>query len=116
MKLIFSEEQDNKTSSGYVLDDSESNKMEGGSPLEGLAVPAGLFFLQQAFHYKTPSSLGNTTSKSDDGIINESLYERLQSLVDDSSSQNENKGKVKRKTKRKDEGRKERKTKTKKNN
>ena len=116
MKLIFSEEIDNKTSSGYVLDDNGSDTMKGGSPLKELAVPAGLFFLQQAFDHKTPSH-----SVQDEGVISESLYDRLLSLVDDSSSEdNKNKNKiVTRKTKKNMKGgNKERKskTKTKKNN
>jgi hypothetical protein len=114
MKLIFSEELDNKTSSGYVLDDLDSNIMEGGSPLKELAVPAGLFFLQQAFDHKTPSS----QSVKDEGVATESLYDRLLSLVDDSSSESKHKV-VTRKTKKKMKGgNKERKskTKTKKNN
>ena len=120
MKLIFSEELDNKTSSGYVLDDNGSDTMKGGSPLKELAVPAGLFFLKQAFDHKTPSH-----SVQDEGVISDSLYDRLLSLVDDSSSEdnkNKNKNKTKivsRKTKKKMKGgNKERKskTKTKKNN
>lgn len=116
MKLIFSEELDNKTSSGYVLDDNGSDTMKGGSPLKELAVPAGLFFLQQAFDHKTPSH-----SVQDEGVISDSLYDRLLSLVDDFSSEdNKNKNKiVSRKTKKKMKGgNKERKskTKTKKNN
>lgn len=99
MKLIFSDNE-KETSSGFVKEDN----MIGGNPiLKDMAVPAGLFFLQQAFDSKTPKY----KVEADTEIVSESLYDRLLCLVGDSS---------KRKTRKNTSGGKKHKRKTKKNN
>lgn len=92
MKLVFSD-NDRETSSGFVKD------MEGGSPaLKDMAVPAGLFFLQNAFSAKTPGHTANG------GVVDESLYDRLLGLMDEPAKRktrkNMKRGKKQRKTKK----------------
>jgi len=99
MKLIFSD-NDKETSSGFVKEEN----MIGGNPiLKDMAVPAGLFFLQQAFDNKTP----NYNIEENTEVVSESLYERLLGLVGDSS---------KRKTRKNSSSGKKQRRKTKKNN
>lgn len=83
----------------YVMDEQT-----GGNPiLKDMAVPAGLFFLQQAFHEKS-----TTYAKGDgnDEMMPESLYNRLFSLVgnkEKNKTRRQKKGdasKSKRKTKK----------------
>lgn len=75
MKLLFSD-KDNETSSGYVID------QDGGNPLlKEMAVPAGLFFIQNAYKKEH-----NNFKSSDDSFMPESLYNKLFSLLDDETS------------------------------
>ena len=93
MKLVFSD-NDRETSSGFVKD------MEGGSSaLKDMAVPAGLFFIQNAFSAKTHSHVANG------GVVDESLYDSLLGLRDKPAKRktrkNMKKGKKQRKTQKK---------------
>ena len=97
MKLLFSE-NNHETSSGYELDQT------GGNPFfKDMVVPAGLFFLQKTFKERSE----HYNSGNSDEVISESLYDKLFSLVDDTT---------KSKTKKRAKGRKNSKNKTKKNN
>ena len=76
----------NKSSLYIIIMDLNINLSEsqvGGNPaLKDLAVPAGLFFLQQAFAKKTPQH-----KESEDGeMMPISLYDRLLELSDETPS------------------------------
>ena len=74
-----------------------SDVMDGGNPLlKDLAVPAGLFFLQHTVKERIYNKIENTDSE----MMPESLYNRLFSLVTDTSSHKT------RKVKRRGNGRK----------
>lgn len=80
-----------------------SDVMEGGNPLlKDMAVPAGLFFLQHAVKERT---YNEKVENKDSEMMPESLYNRLFSLVSDTTSRKT------RKVKKRGNGRK-----TKKNN
>ncbi len=67
-----------KNASNYVIDEEHLKQSGGNTVLKDLAVPAGLFFLQQAFQEKTPEYKKEDGS---DEMMPESLYDRLFSLV-----------------------------------
>ena len=92
-----------KHASNYVMDEEDFKQSGGSTVLKDMAVPAGLFFLQQAFQEKTPEYKKEDGS---DEMMPESLYDRLFSLVgskEKSKTRKQKKGgarKSKRKTKK----------------
>ena len=112
--LVFIEDGNKVTCGGYEIDNElMKNKIpaivgvqKGGGSLDTLAVPAGLFLLQQ--HVK-PSTKPFILSYEEADEVSDNLYDRLLSLMttDQKRSKNKSKGtrrkrsKSKRSTRRK---------------
>ena len=73
-------------------------KIQKGGSLESLAVPAGLFLLQQSITSKTNAL---ETIEKEPEVIGEGLYDKLLELMDPKTSAKKKKKKQKRKTRRK---------------
>ena len=73
-------------------------KNQNGGGIESLAVPAGLFLLQQSITSKTNAL---ETIEKEPEVIGEGLYDKLLELMDPKTSAKKKKKKQKRKTRRK---------------
>ena len=108
--FIYHKQNGQVMSAGYAIN---SKLLEGGIPalanykiqkggsLESLAVPAGLFLLQQSITSKTNAL---ETIEKEPEVIGEGLYDKLLELMDPKTSakkKKKNKVKQKRKTRRK---------------
>jgi len=105
--FIYHKQNGQVMSAGYAIN---SKLLEGGIPalanykiqkggsLESLAVPAGLFLLQQSITSKTNAL---ETIEKEPEVIGEGLYDKLLELMDPKTSAKKKKVKQKRKTRRK---------------
>jgi len=105
--FIYHKQNGQVMSAGYAIN---SKLLEGGIPalanykiqkggsLESLAVPAGLFLLQQSITSKTNAL---ETIEKEPEVIGEGLYDKLLELMDPKTSTKKKKVKQKRKTRRK---------------
>jgi hypothetical protein len=105
--FIYHKQNGQVMSAGYAIN---SKLLEGGIPalanykiqkggsLESLAVPAGLFLLQQSITSKTNAL---ETIEKEPEVIGEGLYDKLLELMDPKTSAKKKKKKQKRKTRRK---------------
>ncbi len=105
--FIYHKQNGQVMSAGYAIN---SKLLEGGIPalanykiqkggsLESLAVPAGLFLLQQSITSKTNAL---ETIEKEPEVIGEGLYDKLLELMDPKTPAKKKKKKQKRKTRRK---------------
>ena len=105
--FIYHKQNGQVMSAGYAIN---SKLLEGGIPalanykiqkggsLESLAVPAGLFLLQQSITSKTNAL---ETIEKEPEVIGEGLYDKLFELMDPKTPAKKKKKKQKRKTRRK---------------
>ena len=105
--FIYHKQGGQVMSAGYSIN---SKLLEGGIPalaiikyqkgggIESLAVPAGLFLLQQSISSKTNAL---ETIEKEPEVIRRGLYDKLLELMDPKTSAKKKKKKQKRKTRRK---------------